>query len=195
MDGRFRGHDGMARVGAMMHMLRQAVGNLRSLLALGVVSSVNDSGQAQTANLSTGTDVNRADVEVAWPFGFSSVPPADGAIGIVIQIGGDAGNLMVLPLGNPSARFGGLAAGEAVIYAGDGTRVKVRPGAVEIWGANVTVNATNIALDGNVTVNGNLATTGTLSDSHGSLDRLRGHYNQHVGHGTGGATPSAPDPE
>lgn len=192
----------------MMHALRQAIGNMRSLLALGVVSSVNDSGQAQTANLSTGTDVNRADVEVAWPFGFSSVPPADGAIGVVIQLGGDAGNLMVLPLGNPSARFGGLTAGEAVIYAGDGSRVKVKPGGVEIWGANITVNGTNvtvtgttITLDGNTTVNGNLtvngnaAATGTLADSHGSLDRLRGHYNSHIGHSATGSTPSAPDSE
>jgi len=79
---------------------------------------------------------------------------------------------------------------------------------LQIWGANITVNGTNvtvtgttITLDGNTTVNGNLtvngnaAATGTLADSHGSLDRLRGHYNAHIGHAATGSTPSTPDSE
>ncbi len=185
------------------HFLRDLWGGLRGAVAYGVVTSVDDTGGAQTANVTTGTGVNRANVEVAQAFGFSSVPPADGAVGVLFEIGGDPGNLLVMPLGNPSTRFGNLAPGEAVMYAADGTRVHLRQGgAVEIWGGTsvtvntktCTINAPNgCAINGNVTITGNLTTTGDVADSHGTLDRLRGHYNGHTH--PGGGTTSEPDPE
>lgn len=126
----------------MMHALRNAVGNLRGLLGYAVVNSVDDTGGAQTVNVSTGTGVDRADVEVLEAFGFSSVPPADGAVTVVLALGGDPGNLVAFQVANPWTRFGGKKPGEAVMYGLDGSRVHIRQGGiVEIWaGAAVVVN-------------------------------------------------------
>lgn len=147
----------------MLHHLRAIVGNLRSLISYGVITAVDDSGAAQTVTVLTGDGVQRADVEVMQPFGLASAPPADGATTVVLAIGGDPSNLVALPLSNPSARFGGLGAGEAILYASDGTRVHVKPGGVvEVWGKSVTINATNLTINGNVLVNGNLTATGDV---------------------------------
>lgn len=187
----------------MFDMLARLIGNTRNMIALGIVNSVNDTGAAQTVNVTTGDGVSRADVEVLLPFGFSAMPVLDGAICLVFSLGADPSNMMALPIGNPSARLGGLQAGEAALYGGDASRVHIRQGGVvEIWGgASVTVNTKSCTINapngttinGNVTVDGNLTTTGNLADSHGTLDRLRGHYNGHTH--PGGGTTSEPDPE
>lgn len=150
----------------MEHLLNSLTGNLRNLIAVGVVDSVNDAGAAQTVNVTTGDGVLRADVEVVLPFGFTSMPPLDGAICLVFEVGGDPGNLMALPIGNPSARMGALQPGEAALYGGDGSRLHIRQGGVvEIWGgASVTVNTKEATINapngctvnGSVTVNGDI---------------------------------------
>jgi phage baseplate assembly protein V len=187
----------------MKHLLAQAISNLRAMVGIGVISSIDDTGQVQTVNLATGDGVTRADVEVASPFGFSSSAPPNGAICVVLAVGGDPSNLVALPPQNPWARFGGLLAGEAVIYGADGSRVHIRAGGVvEIWGGTsvtintkgCTINAPNgCTINGNVTVDGNLTASGNIADSHGTLDRLRGHYDGHT-HPSGGTT-SEPDAE
>jgi phage baseplate assembly protein V len=156
----------------MNYEVKGIIGAQRNAVAYGVVSAVDDTGQVQTANVSTGTGVNRAEVEVLSQFGFSSVPPADGVVGLVVAIGGDPANLVVLPLANPSARFGGLLTGESVMYAADGSRVHIREGGiVDIWGGtqvnvhtkNCTITAPNGCLvNGDTTVEGNATTTGNL---------------------------------
>lgn len=188
----------------MLHHLRAIVGNLRSLVSYALVDAIDDTGGAQMATLRTGTGVSRAEVEVMQPFGFSSVPPADGATTVVLAIGGDPGNLAALMVANPSTRFGGLQAGEAVLYAADGSRVHIRQGGViEVWGKSVTVNATTaiinapggVTINGNVQINGGLTATGDVADGHGSLDRLRGHYDAHQHTNNGASPPTVPDPE
>jgi phage baseplate assembly protein V len=164
----------------MQHLMRSIISGLRNALAIGVVTSVNDTGGAKTANVSTGTNANRADVEIMDAWGFSSIPPADGVIGLVVAVGGDPSNLRMLPLSNPSARFGELLTGESVLYGADGSRVHIRQGGiVDIWGGtevNVhtkacTVNAPNgCTLNGNFTLNGNLAVTGTLTTGNVSVE-------------------------
>ncbi|OYV32828.1 MAG: hypothetical protein B7Z80_25790 [Rhodospirillales bacterium 20-64-7] len=182
----------------MLTLLRSIAGNVRNALASGIVSNINDSGAAQTITVQTHGGTTRAQVEVHQQFGFSSVAPANGAYSLVYAVGNDVGNLIALPPANPYARFGGMKAGESVMYGSDGSRVRIKNGGiVEIWGGTqvniytkdmtvnasdvVTVNAANgVIINGNVQVNGNLTTSGTLSDSHGSLDRLRGHYDAHT---------------
>lgn len=186
----------------MLHHLRAIVGSMRSLISYGVVTSINDAGGAQTATVTTGDGVIRADVEVMQPFGLSAVPPADGVTTVVLEVGGDPSNLVVLPLANPSTRFGGLGAGETVVYAGDGTRVHVKPGGiVEVWGVDVTVNAQTVTINaaggttinGDVQVNGNLTASGDVIDAAGPLSRLRNHYDAHTHTDDGGSPPTPQD--
>lgn len=49
-----------------------------------------------------------------------------------------------------------------------------------------------LAADGTVRVTGNLHVSGRIFDSHGALDTLRGHYNQH-GHAGAPGPPSPQD--
>lgn len=168
----------------MLHMVKQAINGLRNLVGLGVISSLNDTGGAMTVNLATGSNVNRADVEVATPWGFSSSPPADGMITLVFSLGGDASNLMALHPGNPSARFGNLAVGESVLYGADGCRVHVRAGVVEIW-------APTIKMFGNLVVEGHITATGNITAGEGGGEQvdLLGHQHDYLP-GTGAATPT-----
>jgi phage gp45-like len=170
---------------AMPYHVRGIIGGLRNATAEGVVSSLNDSGQAMTVNLSTGDGVNRADVEVASPWGFSSNPPADGMLTLVFAVGGDPSNLRAMHPHNPSARFGSLEVGEAAIYGADGSRVHIRNGSIEIWSANIEIY-------GNVSVNGKLTATGNITAGQGTGDQvdLRTHTHDYIP-GTGAATPTS----
>lgn len=151
----------------MKSVIRNIVGNIRGAVAYALVNAVNDAGAAQTVDVSTGSGVDRASVEVAQAFGFSSVPPSGGAVGVVIEIGGDPSNLIALPLGNPSARFAGLLPGEVVIYAADGSRVHIRQGGnIEVWaGNNLLINTKSSVVNApeGITINSNLQITGNLS--------------------------------
>jgi phage baseplate assembly protein V len=162
-------------------MTQELYSNLRGLANVGQVIAVDDSGQAQKVTVRTGDNVERADVEVMMPFGFSSMPPLHGAICMLVAIGADPANLRALPIGAPSRRFGGQQPGEAVMYAQDGTRVAVRQGGiVDVWGAeqvNVhtktcTINApagcvinaaAGTTVNGDALVNGNVEVTGNIS--------------------------------
>ncbi len=159
----------------MSYEVRGIIGAIRNAAAVGVVSALDDSGGAQTLNLSTASGVNRADVEVMTPWGFAASPPTDGMIALVFPLGGDAGNLVALAPSNPSARMGMLEVGEVAIYGGDGSRVHVRQGGiVEIWGGaqvNVhtltsTINAPNgCTVNGPATVNGAATVNGPVTVS------------------------------
>lgn len=175
--------------------------DLRVQAHIGLIQSVDDTQGAQTALLKTHDGVTRADVEVMQPFGFASNPPGDGAIAVMIAIGGDAGQFVALPGANPSNRMGGLAKGEVAVYTADGSRVHLKQGgAIEIHAGNavtILVPAMTVTAPSGVTINGPLHVTGPVtcdadvSDSHGSLNRLRGHYDAHQ-HG-GGPTTSQTD--
>ncbi len=188
----------------MLKHLMSIVGNLRSAFNYAVVQNVDDTGGAQMLTVKTGDGLQRAQVEVMQPFGFNSVPPADGAVTVVMALGGDPGNMVALQAANAWTRFGNLAAGEAVFYAADGSRVHIRQGGLmEVWCkqlvANVTTAVINapggVTINGDVQVNGSLTATGDVSDGHGSLDRLRGHYNAHEHTNNGASPPTVPDPE
>jgi phage baseplate assembly protein V len=164
---------------------------LRVTVHYGLIKSIDDSGQAQTAVVQTHDGVTRAGVEVMQPFGFASAPPADGAIGTMLSVGGDAAQFVLLPLCCPSVRFGDLLGGESVMYAYDGSRVHIRQGGtvqiiaatevfINVGTVSVTVSASGVAIVGNVTVTGSISATGDVSDGVGALSRLRGHYDGHT---------------
>ena len=116
---------------------RETANILRGMITVGVISNVRDDGETQTATIEWADGIVRDDVEVLQPFGFGSVPDEDGAIALAIGIGGDQGHVVVLPIGNPSGRVGGLAPGEAGLYARQGgARVHLKnDGSAEVEGA------------------------------------------------------------
>lgn len=98
---------------------------VRGLIQRGVVRSTNDKGQTQTATVTTHRHVDRADVEIAQPFGFASNPGKGGQM-YVFAVGGDQGDLIGFPVANRSQRLGKLKPGEAALYGADGSRVHVK---------------------------------------------------------------------
>jgi phage baseplate assembly protein V len=127
----------------------------RAMLRKGVVQSIDDTGEVQTVTVQTSTGATYSGIEVIQLFGSANLPPTDGAIAYLFCVAGDPANMVAL-LANPSARFGGLAPGEQVMYGADGSRVAIRQGGtIEILGGNqVTIAApdANITATGTVTV-------------------------------------------
>lgn len=173
----------------------QDIGDMRGMILRGEVISVSDAGGAQTVTVRTHDGFVHADVEVLQMFGVASHPPVDGAMALLLAVGADPAHLVALPIGNPARRFGAQAAGEAAVYAHNGSRVHIRAdGAVEVWGAaEVRVHAaTKVAITAPlVECSGDLHCAGNVSDSHGTLASLRGHYNAH--HHGGSPTTDQPD--
>jgi phage baseplate assembly protein V len=105
----------------------EVVQQLRGVLARGVVQTVDDSGDVQTAQLYTGDDVGRSSVEVHQPYGFASNPPDAQPLALVLAIGGDQGHQMSLQLWS-AYRFGNLPKGEAVLWHAGGSRLHLKNG-------------------------------------------------------------------
>ncbi len=167
---------------------------MRGAVARGVVTGTADAGQAQTVDVETHEGVLRAGVEVMQVFGLASRPPAGpGAMALLLAVGGDQGDMVALPLACPSIRFGGLLAGEAVLYDAAGNRVHIRDGGiVEVHAATkikLVAPLVEIVAD-DVTITGDLAVAGQVSDAAGSMQEMRDRYN---GHGHPGAS-GAPSP-
>ncbi len=153
-------------------MLRQIFSLIRGIVSVGVIQSVDDTGQAQTVNVKTVGGRLRTNIEVQQIFGLASRPPVNGGLCVILAVGADHGNLVALPLSAPAMRFGNQAPGEATLYALDGTRVAVRAGGqVEIWGGtSVTVHTKSMlvnapegcTINGAVTIVGDLTLEGNL---------------------------------
>lgn len=87
----------------------EIVNKLRGLVRRVTVKDIKDDGQMQTASAEVAEGVWREDLEVMLPYGLVSVPDDDGAVGVALAIGGDEGDMVILPLANPSQRMGGWA--------------------------------------------------------------------------------------
>lgn len=110
-------------------MSRETAHQIRGMVARVAVGSINDSGGSQTADVTVYAGVDRSGVEVAQPYGFASVSPG-GGLGLALAVGGDQGDLVIMPIGNPAYRLGNLAPGEAAMHGMDGSRVHVKLGGI-----------------------------------------------------------------
>ena len=160
-----------------------------------MVVALSDSGQAQTVDVETHEGVIRTGVEVLTPFGFASrPPPGPGAAVLLLAVGGDQGDLVALPVACPSVRFGDQQPGETVLHDADGNRLHFRNGGlVEIHAATkLRVVAARVEIVApEVTISGNLAVAGQVSDAAGTMQEMRDRYNAHLHPGVaGGPTPA-----
>ncbi len=130
---------------------RETAHQIRGLVARAQVTGLDDSGAAQTASVKVYEGVERTEVEVVQQFGFSS-KAADGGGGILLAVGGDQGDLVMLPAGDPGSRMGGVKAGESVMYNARGDRVHLKEdGTISITSGkatNIEVNGVTIEADG-----------------------------------------------
>lgn len=166
---------------------------LRSLVRLVRMKNTDDGGETQTVSIELADGHWRDKVEVMQPYGFASHVPDDGALGLAFQIAGDDANMVVLPVGNPSARMGQLAANEVGLYNADGDKMVLKPGGtLDIQtGAEVIITTdSGVTITATVTkIVGDLECTGDVSDKNGPMQEMRDLYNAH-GHPDAAAPPS-----
>lgn len=147
-------------------MIAEMIFDGRAMVTKGIVVAVNDAGAAQTVDVLTHDGAVFGGIEVIQPFGHATVPPADGLQALVLAIGGDPANRVAIVF-NPALRFGGLSAGESVIYGSDGSRVGVRSGGiVEVLGmAQIVAQSPEIALSApnGINITGPTTMTGDVS--------------------------------
>lgn len=149
----------------MSQRLSETVMELRGTAMRGLVMAVNDTGAMQTVDVVTHDGMIRQAIEVYQPFGLATCAVAAGSVVQLAAIGADPGDLIALPAVTPSLRFGGLAQGETVLYAADGSRVAIRQGGtIDVLGAtavNLVVQGTTLSVSPTeVTITGSLTVTG-----------------------------------
>lgn len=132
---------------------------MRGLIRRVTVKNIKDDGQMQTASAEVAEGVWRDDLEIMQPYGLLSVPDDDGAVGVALAIGGDEGDMVLLPLGNPSQRMGGLSKGDVglsnkfgdrmIIKASGGINVQAASSITfKVDGVTMTVSAAGVAIEG-----------------------------------------------
>lgn len=177
-------------------MDRDMASALRGQAVRALVLRIADDGETQVVDVQTHEGVVRGAIEVAQPYGLAAVPLA-GALTVVIGLGGDQGDMVALPVANPSDRLGGLAAGEVALYDAAGNRVHIRAGGViEVRAATrVLVRAPRVEIEAvnGVRITGDLDVTGEIrdrSDAGGrTMSQMRNAYDRH-GHPDASAPPS-----
>ncbi|PCI04652.1 MAG: hypothetical protein COB78_05670 [Hyphomicrobiales bacterium] len=169
----------------------ETAGNLRGMIRRGNLKNFKDDGETQTASIEIAEGIWRDDVEVMQPYGFASHVPEDGALGVVLAIGGDEGDMVILPIANPSKRLGELKPGEVGFYNEHGDKaIMTAGGSLDIsTGATVNITTdTGVTITAVITkVVGDFVCTGDVSDKNGSMQEMRDKYNVH-------AHPAGPPP-
>lgn len=122
-----------------------------------VIAAVNDSGAIQELQIKALAGETMGRVPRVQEFGFASNPPV-GSEAIVVALGGNRENLVVIATDNRQVRFKNLASGEMAIYTDDGTYLVLKKaGQVELKAATkVLVDVPNAEFTGNVRIKGNL---------------------------------------
>lgn len=123
----------------------------------------DDSGNVQMLQVQLGSSDVRDNTPRLAEFGFSSMPP-DGSDLIVLFVGGDRSNGVIIASGHIASRPQNLAPGESKLYCQDGKYVHMTAAGgivIEAKGQPVTVNnastvTINASSDVTVNVGGNL---------------------------------------
>jgi len=167
-------------------MDHETASKVRGIARRVVLKNINDDGETQTASVEVAPGVWRDKVEIMQPYGLATSAPEDGALAIAVAIGGNEDDIVLLPVGNPSARMGGLKPGETALYnqhgdgilvGADGT-VSIQAGAsivLKVGGVTVTVSPDGVDIDG-----------GTVRNDGVVIDKTHIHIGVVPGGGTSG---------
>jgi len=156
---------------------------MRGMIRLVTLKKVKDDGKTQTASIEVADGVWRDDVEVVQPYGFASHVPEDGAVAIALALGGDEGNMMLMPVGNPSARMGKLAPNEVGLYNASGDKFVLGAGGEMTLksGQQITIKTdAGVFITAQILkVTGDIEATGEVKDHAGTMQEMRDRYNAH----------------
>jgi phage baseplate assembly protein V len=177
---------------------------LMAAIARGNKTTGRDDGNVQLLQVQLGDKEIHDNLPRLAEFGFASMPP-DGSHAVVLFVGGDRSNGVVVATGHIATRLKNLQPGESALYHADGKHVYLKADRIEIdakgqpvnvinasevnvtASGGVTVNAAGVTINCDVTVNGSVHATGDVTAGSISLD---GHV--HGGVMTGGSNTTGP---
>ena len=121
-------------------MEKDVADKVRGMVRRATIKNLKDDGETQTASVEVADGVWRDDIEIMQPYGMAGHPPEDGALVLLLAVGGDEGDLVAMPASNPSKRMGKLSPGDAGIYNESGDRIILtKAGVIEV-AAGVSVH-------------------------------------------------------
>lgn len=137
----------------------ETAGKMRGMIRRATLKNIKDDGQTQTASVEVAEGVWRDDVEILQPYGFASHVPEDGALGVVLAVGADEADIVVLPVANPSKRLGNLSEGDVGTYnrhgdkfvIGDDGTIELQAGVshrVKIGGVSMKITDAGVDFEG-----------------------------------------------
>jgi len=150
---------------------------IMNMVSRGVIASTDDETGLQLDQVSLLYEEDKIAVERFQNYGFSSSPPADSEA-LVVFIGGGRDHGVIVATDDRQSRFTGLAPGEVVIYNGntgdslilknDGS-AELRTDKVVIKCDEIEIEAPEIAIKGDIELDGDLNATGSINAPQGSV--------------------------
>lgn len=189
----------------MIGMFQRLAQKLQAVIGVGKITLVDDSGAVQLDQVAIGPLEVHDGAPNSQQFGFASNPPV-GTDAVMVFIGGDRSNGVIIATGNQKYRLKGLASGDAALYDSRGQSVWLTPGGIVVNGAGlpmtvnntpeVTVNAsTSVTLntptthctgdlnaDGNITSGKSITAAQDVADQGGTktMAGMRATFNPHT---------------
>ncbi|UPG86861.1 phage baseplate assembly protein V [Luteibacter aegosomatis] len=181
--------------------MRRIVRRVLATIGRGRVTSSRDDGPAQLVQAKLGPLEVRDNTPRLAEFGFTSRPPP-GADAVLVFIGGDRSNGVIIATGDQGSRPRNLEVGETKIYDLFGRFIHfTKDGGIviEAHGSPVTVNnATTVTIAASekvrmetplLEVTGDITAGGDITDKKRSMDADRAIFNAHT-NGSGTTTPT-----
>lgn len=126
-----------------------------------VITLVDDTKDIQEVQLSALAGETLSRVPRVQNFGFASNPPKDSEA-IIVSLGAQRENVVVVTADNRKVRFKNLAPGECAVYTDDGTVIHLKKGGLVdvIAATKILVQCPEVEFTGNVKIGGNLTVQG-----------------------------------
>lgn len=134
------------------------------MIGRAVIAAVDDSKDIQEAQISVLAGEAMERIPRIQEFGFASNPPKDSEA-IVVALGGNRENLVIIATDKRTVRFKNLASGESAIYTDDGTHIHLKKnGTLDVLAATkVLVTVPETEITGNVLIGGSLTVAGATT--------------------------------
>jgi phage baseplate assembly protein V len=148
------------------------------------LTTLNNNGEKTTVNVSGFDDEYMEDRPFIEQYGFTSHPP-EGSYGIALCVGGQTEKASIIGLMDKKTKKQ-VAVGEVMVYDKFGNEIHFKNGSVNIkcngtLNINVTgnvnlscptlnIDANNVNIDSNLTVNGDTSLNGNVGSQNGSFN-------------------------
>jgi phage baseplate assembly protein V len=143
-------------VAKMRQSLAQTSRRVLTTVGRGRVTASDDTGGVQLLQVKLGDNELRDNTPRLSEFGFASRPPAKADV-VVLFVGGDRSNGVVIATGDLATRFKNLKPGESALYDAFGKSIYLSES-----GITVQCNGETLTIDGETVVKGSLGCTGNL---------------------------------